>query len=127
MELLTCFERNTDNATCTSNNISNNNHSNIDHNNIDNNNNRPSFFSHSLYQYFQVFTSLSLFLMLIGPLNAFPWVINGLVESWVSLKRVEKFVNLKDTDPNNYYSSSKGKFLFVRAFFKVIDQTISKA
>ncbi|GFN76447.1 multidrug resistance-associated protein 7-like [Plakobranchus ocellatus] len=53
----------------------------------------------------KVFTSLSLFLMLIGPLNAFPWVINGLVESWVSLKRVEKYVNLKDAQPTSYYSN----------------------
>jgi len=27
-----------------------------------------------------VFTSVALFNMLIGPLNAFPWVLNGLVE-----------------------------------------------
>lgn len=27
----------------------------------------------------KVFTALSLFNMLIGPLNAFPWVVNGLV------------------------------------------------
>ncbi|BFZ12259.1 hypothetical protein BsWGS_15298 [Bradybaena similaris] len=53
----------------------------------------------------KVFTCLSLFLMLISPLNAFPWVINGLVEAWVSLKRVHKFVCLKDTDPGHYYTS----------------------
>lgn len=57
---------------------------------------------------FQVFTCLSLFLMLISPLNAFPWVINGLVEAWVSLKRVHKFVCLKDTDPGHYYTSDAG-------------------
>ncbi|RUS92073.1 hypothetical protein EGW08_000097 [Elysia chlorotica] len=61
----------------------------------------------------KVFTSLSLFLMLIGPLNAFPWVINGLVESWVSLKRVEKFVNLKDMDLKNYYSAHDDEDLLV--------------
>ncbi|XP_060564564.1 ATP-binding cassette sub-family C member 10-like isoform X2 [Ruditapes philippinarum] len=54
----------------------------------------------------KVFTSLSLFLMLISPLNAFPWVINGLVESWVSLKRVQAFIALKDFDPEHYYSSN---------------------
>ncbi|XP_070181093.1 ATP-binding cassette sub-family C member 10-like [Littorina saxatilis] len=52
----------------------------------------------------KVFTSLSLFLMLIAPLNAFPWVINGLMESWVSLKRVQNFCTLKELDPGQYYS-----------------------
>ncbi|EDQ90852.1 uncharacterized protein MONBRDRAFT_36370 [Monosiga brevicollis MX1] len=42
----------------------------------------------------KVFTSLSLFNILIGPLNAFPWVLNGLMEAYVSLKRVELFVRL---------------------------------
>ncbi|XP_053408287.1 ATP-binding cassette sub-family C member 10-like [Mercenaria mercenaria] len=54
----------------------------------------------------KVFTSLSLFLMLISPLNAFPWVLNGLVESWVSLKRVQAFIALKDFDLEQYYSSN---------------------
>eukprot|EP00051_Salpingoeca_urceolata_P023211 m.390480 g.390480 ORF g.390480 m.390480 type:complete len:821 (+) comp20078_c0_seq3:722-3184(+) len=39
-----------------------------------------------------VFTSLALFNILIGPLNAFPWVLNGLVEAWVSIRRVEGFL-----------------------------------
>ncbi|XP_076441602.1 ATP-binding cassette sub-family C member 10-like [Babylonia areolata] len=51
----------------------------------------------------KVFTSLSLFLMLIAPLNAFPWVINGLMESWVSLKRVQSFCALQELDPDQYY------------------------
>ncbi|KAL4237303.1 Multidrug resistance-associated protein 7 [Mactra antiquata] len=55
----------------------------------------------------KVFTSLSLFLMLISPLNAFPWVLNGLMEAWVSLKRVQEFVSLKDIDMDLYYSSSE--------------------
>ena len=57
---------------------------------------------------FQVFTSLSLFLMLISPLNAFPWVLNGLMEAWVSLKRVQQFVALTDLDMQQYYSSKAG-------------------
>ncbi|KAK3092515.1 hypothetical protein FSP39_003868 [Pinctada imbricata] len=52
----------------------------------------------------KVFTSLSLFLMLISPLNAFPWVLNGLMEAWVSLKRLQSFVALTDFDHNSYYS-----------------------
>ncbi|XP_055879588.1 ATP-binding cassette sub-family C member 10-like [Biomphalaria glabrata] len=52
----------------------------------------------------KVFTSLSLFLMLISPLNSFPWVINGLVEAWVSLKRVQNFVCLEDNKLDEFYS-----------------------
>jgi ATP-binding cassette subfamily C (CFTR/MRP) protein 10 len=47
--------------------------------------------------------------MLISPLNAFPWVINGLVESWVSLKRVETFISLKDVDLDSYYNNDTSK------------------
>ncbi|KAK7505594.1 hypothetical protein BaRGS_00003339 [Batillaria attramentaria] len=56
----------------------------------------------------KVFTSLSLFLMLIAPLNAFPWVINGLMEAWVSLKRVQNFCSLKEVDHYHYYSPLSG-------------------
>lgn len=40
------------------------------------------------------FTSVALLNMLIGPLNAFPWVLNGLIEAWVSLKRVQGLVDV---------------------------------
>lgn len=43
-----------------------------------------------------LFTSLALFNMLIGPLNAFPWVVNGLVEAWVSHKRIASLVATPD-------------------------------
>ena len=36
----------------------------------------------------EVFTTLALLNMLIFPMNAFPWVVNGCVEAAVSLKRV---------------------------------------
>lgn len=39
-----------------------------------------------------VFTSLALFNVLIAPLNAFPWVINGVVEALVSIQRLEVFL-----------------------------------
>ncbi|XP_033736231.1 multidrug resistance-associated protein 7-like isoform X2 [Pecten maximus] len=55
----------------------------------------------------KVFTSLSLFMMLISPLNAFPWVINGLMEAWVSLKRVQEYVALTDLDMRSYYKTSE--------------------
>lgn len=53
----------------------------------------------------QVFTSLALFNILISPLNAFPWVINGLVEAWVSVKRVQNYLQLEELDLDEYYSS----------------------
>ena len=37
-----------------------------------------------------VFTSLALFNVLIAPLNSFPWVINGVVEAAVSLRRLRR-------------------------------------
>ena len=42
--------------------------------------------------------------MLIGPLNAFPWVINGLVQSWVSIKRIQTFLSLENLKWLEYYS-----------------------
>ncbi|XP_071865552.1 ATP-binding cassette sub-family C member 10 [Bombus fervidus] len=51
-----------------------------------------------------VFTSMALLNMLIAPLNAFPWVLNGLTEAWVSLKRIQKMLNLPDADMSSYYS-----------------------
>nr|QUF59457.1 ATP-binding cassette transporter Abcc10 [Brachionus angularis] len=52
----------------------------------------------------KVFTSLALFNMLIMPLNSFPWVVNGLVQAWVSIKRLEKFLNLNNLNWLNYYT-----------------------
>ena len=46
---------------------------------------------------------MALFNMLIAPLNAFPWVINGLVQSWVSLKRLQNFLSLKNLDWLSFY------------------------
>ena len=50
-----------------------------------------------------MFTSVALFNMLISPLNAFPWVLNGLVEAWVSVKRVQEFMWLKELDLMDYF------------------------
>ena len=52
----------------------------------------------------KVFTSVALFQMLTGPINAFPWVINGCVEAWVSIKRIKGFLALKPFDGDSYYS-----------------------
>ncbi|KAF7405702.1 hypothetical protein HZH68_005071 [Vespula germanica] len=53
-----------------------------------------------------VFTSMALLNMLIGPLNAFPWVLNGLTEAWVSVKRVQRMLNLPDMNIFSYYMES---------------------
>lgn len=42
-----------------------------------------------------VFTTMALLNMLIGPLNMFPWVLNGLTEAWVSIKRVQCLFNVR--------------------------------
>ena len=42
--------------------------------------------------------------MLIGPLNSFPWVINGLVQAYVSIKRVQRYLNLANLNWLEYYS-----------------------
>ncbi len=49
----------------------------------------------------KVFTSVALFSVLVSPLNAFPWVLNGLVEAWVSLGRVSQFLQLDEL--SDYY------------------------
>ncbi|KAI4463602.1 atp-binding cassette sub-family c [Holotrichia oblita] len=53
-----------------------------------------------------VFTSIALLNMLIAPLNAFPWVLNGIAEAWVSLKRIQKLLDLPDMDPDSYYNQN---------------------
>ncbi|XP_021703912.1 multidrug resistance-associated protein 7 [Aedes aegypti] len=49
------------------------------------------------------YTSVALLNMLIGPLNAFPWVLNGLAEAWVSLKRVQELIDLPNINFAEYY------------------------
>ncbi|XP_035794196.1 multidrug resistance-associated protein 7-like [Anopheles albimanus] len=49
------------------------------------------------------YTSVALLNMLIGPLNAFPWVLNGLTEAWVSLKRVQALIELPNINLEEYY------------------------
>jgi len=50
-----------------------------------------------------VFTSLALFGNLVPPLNAFPWVINTLMEAWVSIRRINRFLQLSELDLIHYY------------------------
>ena len=46
---------------------------------------------------------MALFNVLISPLNAFPWVINGLMEAWVSVKRVQAYLSLPELDISHYF------------------------
>uniref|UniRef100_A0A2P2M4K3 ABC-type xenobiotic transporter n=3 Tax=Rhizophora mucronata TaxID=61149 RepID=A0A2P2M4K3_RHIMU len=39
-----------------------------------------------------VFTCLALFNNLISPLNSFPWVINGLIDAFISIRRLSTFL-----------------------------------
>lgn len=45
--------------------------------------------------------------MLISPLNAFPWVINGLMEAWISIDRLEKYASLPTFNMVDYYDDDK--------------------
>jgi len=37
---------------------------------------------------------MALLHMLITPLNAFPWILNGVTEAWVSLKRIQRLIEV---------------------------------
>lgn len=50
------------------------------------------------------FTSVALLNLLIGPLNSFPWILNGLMEAFVSLRRVQELVDLDNINLSTYYS-----------------------
>uniref|UniRef100_A0A671QFW2 ATP-binding cassette sub-family C member 10 n=1 Tax=Sinocyclocheilus anshuiensis TaxID=1608454 RepID=A0A671QFW2_9TELE len=52
----------------------------------------------------KVFSTLALVEMLILPLNAFPWVLNGTLEAKVSLDRIQRFLTIQDQDLTVYYS-----------------------
>ncbi|EXB55132.1 ABC transporter C family member 13 [Morus notabilis] len=43
-----------------------------------------------------VFTCLALFNTLISPLNSFPWVINGLIDVFISTRRLSRFLSSCD-------------------------------
>ncbi|KAJ4718638.1 ABC transporter family protein [Melia azedarach] len=43
-----------------------------------------------------VFTCLALFNSLISPLNSFPWVINGLIDAFISTRRLSRFLSCSE-------------------------------
>lgn len=50
------------------------------------------------------YTSVALLNLLIGPLNSFPWILNGLMEAFVSLRRVQELIDLDNINLAAYYS-----------------------
>ncbi|KAK9281952.1 hypothetical protein L1049_004861 [Liquidambar formosana] len=46
-----------------------------------------------------VFTCLALFNTLITPLNSFPWVINGLIDAFISTRRLSRFLSCSEHKP----------------------------
>ncbi|XP_057825504.2 ABC transporter C family member 13 isoform X1 [Cryptomeria japonica] len=54
-----------------------------------------------------VFTCISLFNILISPLNSFPWVINGLIEAFISLQRLGKFLSC--TELNSHWTNDNAR------------------
>eukprot|EP00736_Rhodelphis_marinus_P010078 Rmarinus@m.20889 len=61
-----------------------------------------------------VFTSIALFSTLIGPLNAFPWVVNGLMESFVSAKRMATFLSRRNIEARCHREMKKDHGVVVR-------------
>ena len=53
----------------------------------------------------QVFTSVALFKMLITPLNGFPWVLNGIIEAWISQKRLQEYISQPELSLKDYYTN----------------------
>uniref|UniRef100_A0A0N5B681 ABC-type xenobiotic transporter n=1 Tax=Strongyloides papillosus TaxID=174720 RepID=A0A0N5B681_STREA len=72
----------------------------------------------------KVFTCLALINMLIVPLNAFPWVLNGVIESYVSLKRLNRFFDIKDLDYVSIYNPVESK-LFGESVLELNDASFS--
>jgi ATP-binding cassette, subfamily C (CFTR/MRP), member 10 len=50
---------------------------------------------------------MALFNMLVTPLNNFPWVINGLLQGWVSVKRLREYLETKNFNLYSYYKLKK--------------------
>ena len=67
--------------------------------------------------------------MLISPLNAFPWVLNGLMEAWVSVKRIQAFLSLDNLDLTGYYQqldcSDKGESKSIVVYSNLLNMLLS--
>ncbi|KAK1557413.1 hypothetical protein Q3G72_024236 [Acer saccharum] len=68
----------------------------------------PTLFSFSTFGLFalmghqldaaMVFTCVALFNSLISPLNSFPWVINGLIDAFISIRRLSRFLSCSECE-----------------------------
>ncbi|KRT79870.1 ABC transporter ATP-binding protein [Oryctes borbonicus] len=54
----------------------------------------------------KAFVSLSLFNILRFPLSMLPMMISNMVQAWVSVKRINKFMNCDELDPDNVQHDS---------------------
>ena len=61
-----------------------------------------------------VFTSIALFGILLGPINAFPWVVNGMVEAVVSMGRLKEYLLFLNESPAPASDSSPTARVSVR-------------
>ncbi|KAL6144938.1 hypothetical protein ACLB2K_055628 [Fragaria x ananassa] len=67
-----------------------------------------------------VFTCVALFNTLISPLNSFPWVINGLIDAVISVRRLSRFLSCserkskleKTSDSSPHFSNDLSEFTF---------------
>ena len=56
------------------------------------------------------YTAVALLNLLIGPLNSFPWILNGLMEAFVSLRRVQELIDIENINLSTYYSPILSNF-----------------
>ncbi|XP_021717121.1 ABC transporter C family member 13-like isoform X2 [Chenopodium quinoa] len=67
-----------------------------------------------------VFTCVALFNTLISPLNSFPWVINGLVDAFISTRRLSRFLAC----PEHSLSRGKSSLLYPTCLSVHIDDAL---
>ncbi|KAJ3683780.1 hypothetical protein LUZ60_014007 [Juncus effusus] len=53
-----------------------------------------------------VFTCVALFNTLISPLNSFPWVINGMIDAVISIRRLSKYLSCHEHNSNQGQNST---------------------
>lgn len=58
----------------------------------------------------KAFVSLALLNLLRMPMNMLPNVINNVVQTWVSVNRINSFLNAEDLEPYVTHDISKGKY-----------------
>jgi ATP-binding cassette, subfamily C (CFTR/MRP), member 1 len=60
------------------------------------------------------FVSLTLFNILRFPMAMFPMMITFVMQSWVSITRINKFMNNEELDPTNVTHNKSGKMTIIR-------------